>query len=135
MEEKKKRKLIVAIDFDGTITKKSRFPDIGPLQHGARDTINYMHDILNIEIIIWTCRTDKNGTSLTDAVNFLKEKDIHFDLVNENSESVKSYRNDDCRKVYSDYIIDDRAFLFEKIDWEKLKEFFIQKKAARKDLL
>jgi len=95
--------MIIAIDFDGTIVE-SRFPEIGSLFVGAKESINALHDAEHY-IIIWTCRT---GDRLTEAINFLLENGIKFDRINEHCpENLKKYGSS-SRKVYAHCYIDDK---------------------------
>ena len=57
--EMNKRKLILAIDFDGTIVQNN-YPDIGYLKEHAKQAINSLHDNLKCQIVIWTCRQNKD---------------------------------------------------------------------------
>lgn len=120
--QNKKRKLIIAVDFDGTITDDNYWPLCKNLKNGAKETINFLHDELNCEIIIWTCRDNKLHNDLDSAINYLKENDIHYDFINENGTILKYWPNDP-RKIYADFYVDDKSFIFEKIDWLKIKEF------------
>ena len=117
-----KRKLILAIDFDGTITN-GEWPFNPTLKENAKECINYLHDILNCEIIIWTCRCNGNGyNSLNDAINFLKLNDIHYDFINENG-SIMEHWDTDSRKIFADFYIDDRNFPFQDVNWKEIITF------------
>ena len=50
--------MIVAVDFDDTITYPSPYPITGKIRIDAIDTLNYFKD-MGIKIILWTCRTGK----------------------------------------------------------------------------
>ncbi len=94
---------ILAIDFDGTISK-GPYPSIGGLNKGAKHYINKLYSE-GYYIIINTCRSDK---LLIKAVSFLIEKGVKFHSVNENEPlNVARYKND-SRKIYAHLYIDDK---------------------------
>lgn len=109
--------MIIAIDFDGTIVA-DKYPEIGELMPGAHAVINLLYTKGHY-IIINTCRT---GDHLAAALNFLHEKRIKFDIVNDNHPDLtKQYGV--TRKVFADVYIDDRnlgGFPGWKVVFEKL---------------
>ena len=69
---------VVAVDFDGTITKDNKFPDvIGVVRDGCKEAIDYIRK--NNKVILWTCRTGKH---LDEAIAFLKANEIEVDGIN-----------------------------------------------------
>ena len=123
-----KRKLILAVDFDGTITN-GEWPFNATLKINAKESINYLHDVLNCEIIIWTCRCNGNGyNSLDDAISFLKLNDIHYDCINENG-SIMDHWDTDCRKIFADFYVDDRNFPFQDVNWKEITSFIKEYKS------
>jgi len=95
-------KLIIAIDFDGTIVEDG-YPRIGKPRLFAFETLHKLQENGH-RLILWTYRS---GKSLKEAVAFCKENGIEFYAVN------KSYAEevlDDTksRKIYADLFIDDR---------------------------
>ena len=96
------RKTILSIDFDGTIVKH-KFPQIGALLPGAKETITKLWDE-GYYIIIWTCR---GGQNLVDAIEFLKDMEIPYDKINENAPFEMIYFKP-FPKIYADVYIDDR---------------------------
>ena len=95
-------KLIVAIDFDGTIVDDA-YPKIGKPKLFAFETLRRLQDDGH-RLILWTYRY---GSRLDEAVTFCKENGIHFYAVN------KSFPEEDfdivqSRKIYADLFIDDR---------------------------
>jgi len=96
---------VIAIDFDGTITK----PGCGNLfvfRPGCKEVVSELHR-LGFELRLWTCRY---GKSLEEAMDFLKENGILycFKGVNTNSEQISE--GYDPRKIVADIYIDDRNF-------------------------
>jgi|YelNatPaOPRAMG01_1025707.scaffolds.fasta_scaffold06430_4 ribonucleotide monophosphatase NagD (HAD superfamily) len=96
---------VIAIDFDGTIVE-DKYPEIGELKDGARETINALsHE--GYFIIIWTCRT---GEKMLEAEAFLRKNGVRFDAINESSpENLAKYNGNDTRKVHAHIYIDDSA--------------------------
>ncbi len=108
--------MTIAVDFDGTIVE-NKYPQIGELQSGAKDTLLRLHEEGH-KIIIWTCRS---GDLLVEAMNFLLWHGIPFDQVNDNlRENIEQYGGN-SRKVCADVYIDDSCILWEgEIDWERI---------------
>jgi len=96
--------MVYAVDFDGTICE-DQFPNIGE----PKCNVIWMIKKLKTEghkLILWTCRT---GDALTIALDWCHQFDLKFDSVNMPlPEQIKKYNND-TRKVFADYYIDDRA--------------------------
>ena len=95
-------KLIVAIDFDGTIVEDA-YPKIGKPKLFAFETLRRLQDDGH-RLILWTYRC---GIKLEEAVIFCEENGIQFYAVN------KSFPEEDfdlknSRKIYADLFIDDR---------------------------
>jgi hypothetical protein len=103
MESLKKRRPILAVDFDGTITRANHYPDIGELMPGCREALTELHDLGAI-IVIWTCR---EGPTLDAAIQFLRGNAIPFDYVNEQTEEMLDAWGNNPRKVFANYYIDD----------------------------
>lgn len=108
-EKRRERRLILAIDFDGTIVDHE-FPKIGKLKTGAKEAINSLHN-LGHKIIIWTCRnhTEKDlnqDSTIRGVQNFLEREGVKYDVVNENHPDLDFHL--ESRKVYADIYIDDR---------------------------
>ena len=95
---------IWAFDFDGTLCE-DRFPEIGPAKLQAIEKAKSIKAEGNI-IILWTCRVNER---LAEAVEFCRGYGLEFDYVNENvPENIEKHGND-CRKVYENHYVDDRA--------------------------
>lgn len=95
--------MIIAIDFDGTL-HLGQFPQIGI---PAPDAVKVMKQLKNDGhyLIINTARS---GDDLLNAINWLLERGIPFDRVNDNEPTnVEKYGNN-SRKIYAHLYIDDR---------------------------
>jgi len=96
--------MIIAVDFDGVICKNDEWPRIGEMMPGAVESINRIRQAGHC-VIINTCRC--NG-ELFAAVDWMKEKGIGFDYVNDNHPRMVSKYGNNSRKIYADVYIDDR---------------------------
>ena len=95
--------MIIAIDFDGTICQ-NKYPEIGDPMPLAIESIKELKE-RGHDLILWTCR---QGEQLYDAVQWCKEHDIPFDLVNEHEpNSLKAFDGVSGNKVFADIYIDD----------------------------
>ena len=72
--------MIIAIDFDGTITESNIFPEIGKAREHAFEAIRNLQAVGH-KCILWTCRY---GSSLIKAINWLAKNNIKMDAYNEN---------------------------------------------------
>ncbi|TXE16516.1 hydrolase [Psychroserpens burtonensis] len=95
-------KLVIAIDFDGTIVEDA-FPKVGKPRIFAFETMKRLQQDGH-RVILWTYRS---GSKLDDAVDFCKDNGITFYAVNQSFPEEK-YDNSVSRKIYADIYIDDR---------------------------
>ncbi|WP_299337308.1 BT0820 family HAD-type phosphatase [uncultured Psychroserpens sp.] len=95
-------KLVIAIDFDGTIVEDA-FPKVGKPRIFAFETMKRLQQDGH-RLILWTYRS---GSKLDEAVAFCKENGITFYAVNQSFPEEK-YDNSVSRKIYADIYIDDR---------------------------
>lgn len=95
--------MIVAVDFDGTLTT-GNYPEIGSPKPYA---VEYMRRLKEDGhyIILWTCRKDKR---LEEAINWLLDQGIPFDRVNAHEPKNLAMYGDDTRKVYAHCYVDDK---------------------------
>lgn len=96
-------KPIVAVDFDGTLSLGSQYPNIGRFNTHLYEALMKLKGI-GWSIVLWTCR---EGKELKEAVEWCKMNGLEFDAVNENPPHV-SFKS---RKVVADMYIDDRAYM------------------------
>ena len=95
-------KLIIAVDFDGTIVEDA-YPKIGKPMLFAFETLKKLQEEGH-RLILWTYRY---GDRLDEAVKFCEEKGIHFYAVNK-SFPEEQFTKDMSRKIHADLFIDDR---------------------------
>lgn len=108
--------MVIAIDFDGTITDKNDFPNIGEPKEYAFEAIKNIQ-AAGHKIILWTCRY---GKSLENAINWLAKNNIKFDAYNENLYPLES------RKIVADIYIDDKnVFMVDAVDWHKIENYIL----------
>lgn len=93
--------VVVAVDFDGTLTKSDNFPD--SFYEFNLQAINWVKKIkkLNVIIILWTCTSEKN---LDKKIKELNDLGLQFDYIN-NYSNIRGT----TRKINVDFYIDDRA--------------------------
>jgi len=98
-----RRYKIYAIDFDGTLCI-NEYPNIG---QPIYKTIIFCKErkAEGHKLILWTCRS---GKYLDEAVAWCKVQGLIFDAVNENLPEMIELFDNDCRKVFADYYIDDK---------------------------
>ena len=96
-------KPIVAVDFDGTLSLDSQYPNIGRFNTHLYEALMKLKGI-GWSIVLWTCR---EGKELREAVEWCKMNGLEFDAINENPPEV-SFKS---RKVVADMYIDDRAYM------------------------
>ena len=96
-------KPIVAVDFDGTLSLDSQYPNIGRFNTCLYEALMKLKGI-GWSIVLWTCR---EGKELKEAVEWCKMNGLEFDAINENPPEVPFK----SRKVVADMYIDDRAYM------------------------
>jgi len=99
-----KGKLVIAIDFDGTIATLS-FPEVGTLRENADEVIRKLYDEGH-KIIINTCRS---GIHEGSAQLFLEKHKIPYHYINSNLPELILVYGQDCRKISADVYIDDKC--------------------------
>ena len=120
--------MVIGVDFDNTICI-DEWPEIGALIPGAIETIKEVH-AKGHKIVLYTQRNDhyyaycpelidygvKHGKNFKNTVNllspvidFLKERGLEFDAVNENLPEMIELWGGESRKVFADVYIDDKA--------------------------
>jgi hypothetical protein len=95
---------IIAVDFDGTLCENA-WPEIGKPNMAVIDYILHQQHT-GARIILWTCRA---GSRLEAALQWCGEQGISFDAVNENLPDIIKAFGGDCRKVFADEYLDDKA--------------------------
>jgi len=100
-------KLIIAVDFDGVICEQNIHYVPGKFDVLRPDVVKAIQTLYNDghSIIIFTCRGD-----VKEIANFLHEKNIPFDAINENIFKTPTCLN--SGKPVADVYIDDKALFF-----------------------
>lgn len=99
---KSTNKLILAVDFDGTIVTDA-FPKIGSPMPDAIESLKLLQKY-GVRIILWTCR---DGEYLNQATKFLVDNGIIPEATNDNSPIINFKPS---KKIYADWYLDDRSF-------------------------
>ena len=95
--------MIIAIDFDGTL-HTGKWPAIGlPAPYAVEMMQKLKAD--GHYLIIWTCR---EGERQTEMVNWLMDKQIPFDRINDNVSVQMELYGNNSRKVYAHLYVDDK---------------------------
>jgi len=95
---------VVAVDFDGFMTKKDAYPEIGRINKPICALLRSMARNGAI-LILWTCRVPPE---LDEAMAAACNEGVMFDYVNENSKQQIERFNSDTRKVSCSIILDDK---------------------------
>ena len=100
----RKRAPIIAVDFDGTLCE-NEWPGIGETKWETVQAL-IAAQAAGARLILWTNRV---GARLAEAVEWCRQRELEFDAVNENLPEVLAAFVTDCRKVYDDIYLDDKA--------------------------
>lgn len=107
---------IIAVDFDGTLCVNN-WPDIGEPNIALIEWLK-QESLIGNKLILWTCRTDE---MLKQAEVWCADHGLYFDAINVNiPESIELFGSD-CRKVFADIYIDDKALSICAEDWKIIK--------------
>jgi hypothetical protein len=119
---------VIAVDFDGTLCDHT-FPDIGKEVPYAFAGLRSLQAIEGVRLMLWTMRSDMPGerATLTEAVEWCRERGIEFWGVNENPEQRSwSVSNKQYAKAYIDDaavgcpLVHPPGFRGQVVDWEKV---------------
>ena len=104
------KKLIIAIDFDGTIVTHE-YPRIGKLAPYAKEVINKLVD-KGHDVFLWTMRQDRGKEmTLSDAAMFLEDEGIKINRFN-----ISPAKFSSSPKQFAHIYIDDAALGAPKIN-------------------
>lgn len=103
-----KRPLILAVDFDGTL-ENCGYPEIGEIELDIVEKVKLLKS-LGAVIILNTCR---EGDLLYDAVDWCECNGLSFNYINDNAQCMLDLGWTNCRKVFADFYLDDKAFNLE----------------------
>lgn len=95
-------RLIIAVDFDGTIVEDA-YPAIGDPNIFAFESLVRLQE-QGHRLILWTYR---HGTRLDEAVEFCRKRGVEFYAVNKSFPEEK-FEGEASRKIHADLFIDDR---------------------------
>jgi hypothetical protein len=111
------KKLTIAVDFDGTLCEYG-FPGIGQQTKEHKQLMDVLIEIQKQghKLILWTNRGDNEQyKSLTEAIEWCKEKGLEFDAINKNLPNQKKLSGY-SPKIMADYYIDDKVLEFGSIE-------------------
>jgi hydroxymethylpyrimidine pyrophosphatase-like HAD family hydrolase len=108
--------MVIAIDFDGTITDKNIFPKVGEFKEHAIDAIRNLQSHGH-KVVLWTCR---EGDYLDAARIALEYEGLFLNGYNYSPYQLQS------RKIVADVYIDDKnVFMVDDVDWYKIEEYIL----------
>lgn len=109
---------LIAIDFDGTITKENLYPTIGEARPFVFEAIKALQ-AAGHKCFLWTCRT---GETLVAAKQFLESNGVCMDGYNTGYSTGSP-------KIIADVYIDDSAYPFtnKDLDWHQVLEDLLKK--------
>lgn len=111
--------MVIAIDFDGTITDKNEFPQIGKWKEHAIEAIKNIQ-CHGHNCILWTCR---EGYYLDLAKEALEKEGLKLSGYNYSPYQLQS------RKIVADIYIDDKnVFMVDDVDWYKIETYILSLK-------
>lgn len=116
--------MIIAVDFDGTLTAINSYPDIGEESPGAFDVLKEMQGRGHMIVL----NTMRSGIPLNDAVRWIE--DVHGLKLAGINESPGQKRWTKSPKVYAHVYIDDAALGIPKdrsgvLDWGKIRNLLL----------
>ena len=97
------RKFVLAVDFDGTITRYNVFPYANEIMPHAAKVLQLLHE-LGVVTILWTCR---EGIFLQEALDYCRKQCVPIDYANENLPEIVSNGSYARHKVYGTMYVDD----------------------------
>ena len=116
--------LRIAVDFDGTITLKDSYPNLGEPNMLAINCLKKYHS-LSGKIILHTCR---EGRPLNEAIEFCRKYGLIFDAVNKDTqENLNAWllnHPDEpiSNKPFADMYIDDRNYPCNTLNWLEIQK-------------
>lgn len=99
--------MIIGVDFDGTLVEHE-YPEIGEDVPHAFESLKEFQR-LGAKLILWTMRSDsdREGLTLTHAVEHCRKRGVEFWGVNQNPEQIKWTASP---KAYCHLYVDDAAY-------------------------
>lgn len=97
---------IIAVDFDGTLCTNA-WPEVGDPIEPVIEYVKYRQS-KGARLILWTNRV---GKPLEDAVAWCAEHGIILSAVNDNLPEIVESFGSNCRKIFANEYLDDRALL------------------------
>lgn len=117
----------IAVDFDGTCVDH-RYPEVGPDVPGAKETLQDLHK----KGVIIFLNTMRGGSSLEDAVQWFKERDIFLSGINGDPSQQQWTSSPKC---YANYYIDDAAIGCPLIQYDGFEKPCVDWEVVAKELL
>lgn len=113
------------MDFDGTLVEE-KYPEIGKEKEDAFEVLIRLQNDGH-RLLLWTYR---HGRTLTEAVEFCRQKGIEFYAVNKNFPE-EEHDTSVPRKLLADIYIDDRN-IGGMLEWEEIYRLITNKMLDKK---
>ena len=101
---------IIAVDFDGVLTRADGWPKIGEFDPEMIIALVFAQR-KGWRLILWTCR---EGEYLSAAIDWCAKRFLHFDFHNVNAPDRVAKFGSDCRKISADIILDDKSICWDR---------------------
>lgn len=113
--------MVIAIDYDGTITDDTPFPYEGRIRKEARKYIQKLNE-LGYTLVLWSSRTDEY---YDEVIERLKKENLYkyFDFTYN--------KKGKTGKLIADFYIDDKS-ITGKIKWKKIYRYIRRKYVLHK---
>ena len=123
--------MIIAVDFDGTLCVKSKFPEIGEPNNALIEGLKKRQS-LGDKLILWTCRSN---LWLDNAVMWCLEQGLEFDAINEDLPEIKGsyFGKNKSNKVFAHIYIDDANWFLSDAESGNYPEMISRHKVATKE--
>lgn len=111
-------KIVIAVDFDDTITEHRPYPELAPLDKRAKTYLDKLHQA-GFQLVLWSARV---GDDYSDALRRCNDE-FGLDYIRSDSQE---YNHGKSGKLVAQFYIDDRSY-FGKIPWRKIYKYLIKK--------
>lgn len=110
--------MVIAIDFDGTITDDTPYPTTGKLRDRCKEALNNLSKAGH-KLVLWTAR---KGEFYDEAVQFVKEHDLPLEIPPKFD-----------GKIEADIYIDDRNPWETPINWDDIERGILMNRIENKE--
>lgn len=102
----------VAVDYDGTLVDDNLEYDIGAIK-ALSELTQY-----NIKLILWSCRPREYLEKVREELRLLG---VSVELINENCQEIKDAYDEESRKIFCHFYLDNQSCGYRKVDWKEIE--------------